>query len=245
MQFRLIIDGYRDAFENMALDEAMLLNGIPTLRLYKWRPSAISIGYFQSIEEEVNLEECKKQGVDVVRRITGGGAVYHDENGEITYSFVCPENFLPKNILESYKIICSSLANALKILGLKAKHAGINDVIVNGRKISGSAQTRKKGNILQHGTLLLSVDVKKMFSLLKVGKEKISDKEIKAVEDRVTSVERELGKINEEEIINAMIKGFKKTMKIEFCEGKFDKKELKMAEKLRRKYESKEWNFKR
>ena len=245
MQFRLIIDGYRNAFENMALDEAMLLNGIPTLRLYKWRPSAISIGYFQSMEEEVNLEECKKQGIDVVRRITGGGAVYHDEKGEITYSFVCAENFLPKNILESYKLICSSLANALRILGIEAEHAGINDIVVNKRKISGSAQTRKRGKVLQHGTLLLRVDVKKMFSLLKVGNEKISDKEIKAVEERVTSVEKEFGRIDEEEIIDVLIRGFKKTMKIEFYEDGFEKNELKMAEELRRKYESKEWNFKR
>ncbi len=245
MKFRLIIDGYRNAYENMAIDEALLFYGKPTIRFYKWRPSAISIGYFQSICEEVNLEECKKQGVDVVRRITGGGAVYHDEYGEITYSFVCPKNMLPEKILDSYKLICSSIAYGLHFLGLEAKHAGINDIVVNNKKISGSAQTRRHENVLQHGTVLLKVDVRKMFSLLKVGEEKISDKAIKNIEERVTSIEKEIGKVKEEEVIEAIKKGFEEGMGIEFHGEGLTKEEIKLAEKLREKYESKEWNFKR
>jgi len=245
MEFRLINDGWRNAYENMAIDEAILMNGIPTLRLYKWEPSAISIGYFQSIEEEVNLEECRKEGVDVVRRITGGGAVYHDSKGEITYSFVCPQKMLPKKIMDIYALICASLANGLKYIGLDAKHAGINDIVVNGKKISGSALTKKYGNMLQHGTLLLKVDIQKMFSLLKVGKEKISDKEIKNVEERVTSVEREEGSTEEKKVREALIKGFEETMGLKFYKGELTEEEIKNAEKLRRKYESREWNFKR
>ncbi|KAA0015005.1 MAG: lipoate--protein ligase family protein [Thermoplasmata archaeon] len=245
MQWRLILHPANDAFSNMAIDEALLRKGIPTLRFYTWKPSAISIGYFQCIEDEVNLEECKRQRVDVVRRITGGGAVYHDENGEITYSIVCPQNMLPQNIMDSYSIICSSIAHGLKYVGIKAEHAGINDIIVNDKKISGSAQTRRYGNVLQHGTILLKVNVKKMFSLLKVSKEKISDKQIKRAEERVTSIENEIGEISKEEVINAIMRGFREKMKIKFFEGKMDEKEKELAEKLRVKYESKEWNFKR
>ena len=245
MKFRLIIDSYRNAYENMAIDEALLLSGKPTLRFYKWKPSAISIGYFQSIEDEVNLELCKQQGIDVVRRITGGGAVYHDSEGEITYSFVCPQHFMPKKILESYKIICGAIAHGLKKIGVEAEQAGINDIVVNGKKISGSAQTRKYGNILQHGTLLLQVNVRKMFSLLKVSKEKISDKNIKSVEERVTSIEKEIGKISDEEIIKALIEGFKEKLSIEFKEEGIGEEETEIARKLVKKYESKEWNFKR
>ena len=245
MEFRLLKDGWRNAYENMAIDEAILLEGIPTLRLYKWKPSAISIGYSQSIEEEVNLEECRKQGIDVVRRITGGGAVYHDTNGEITYSIICPQEMLPRKIMDIYSLICSSLAHGLGYLGLNARHEGINDIVVNGRKISGSALTKKYGNVLQHGTLLLRVDVKKMFSLLKVGKEKISDKEILRAEERVTSIEWEGGNMKEEKVTEAIIKGFEKKMGFEFYEKNMSQRELRNAEKLREKYESREWNFKR
>jgi len=245
MEFRLVIDAAKNAYENMAIDEALLYYGKPTLRFYKWKPSAISIGYFQSIEEEVNLELCKQHGIDVVRRITGGGAVYHDMNGEITYSFVSPEYILPNKILDSYRLICGAIAQGLKKFGLKAEYVGINDIVVGGKKISGSAQTRRYGNILQHGTVLLRVDVKKMFSFLRVSKEKISDKEIKSIEERVTSIEREIGDVNEVEVIKAIIEGFKEKMGLEFYEGKIEEKEIKMANELRKKYESKEWNFKR
>ncbi|MEM2934941.1 MAG: lipoate--protein ligase family protein, partial [Candidatus Thermoplasmatota archaeon] len=226
MDFRLILDAHKSAFSNMAIDEAIFMAGVPTLRIYRWNPSAISIGYFQSIEEEVNLEECKKQGVDVVRRITGGGAVYHDAEGEITYSFVSPLHFLPEKTLDTYKIICSSIANGLRKIGIEANLSGINDIVVNGRKISGSAQTKRGGNVLQHGTILVRVNIEKMFSLLKISKEKIRDKEIKRVEERVTSIEKEVGKISNEKIINAIIDGFAENMKIDFYKEELDEEEI-------------------
>lgn len=243
MECRLLLHGYRNAFENMAIDEALLINGITTLRFYKWKPSAISIGYFQSIEEEVNIEECKEIGIDIVRRITGGGAVYHDMNGEITYSIVMPNVF--SNVMESYKIISKCLINGLKRIGINARHSGINDIVVNGRKISGNAQTRRHGIILQHGTVLLKTDIKKMFSLLNVSDKKISDKEIGKIEERVTSIEKEIGKINENELIKALIKGFEETLNFKFFEGSLEENEIELARKLVDKYESKEWNYKR
>ncbi len=244
MELRLLLHDYANAYENMAIDEALLLAKKPTLRFYKWKPSAISIGYFQSMEEEVNLEECRRHGIDVVRRITGGGAVYHDSNGEITYSIVLPASMFP-SILESYKAIGNCLIAGLRILGLKAEYAGINDVVVNGRKISGSAQTRRHGVILQHGTILLKVNVKKMFSLLRVTEKKIEDKEIKRAEERVTSIEKEIGEANENEVIDSLIKGFENVLNAELEEGELSEDEVEAAKKLVKKYESKEWNFKR
>jgi len=244
MKLRLLLHNYENAYKNMAIDEAMLNSGIPTMRLYKWKPSAISIGYFQSMKEEVNIEACRHNGIDVVRRITGGGAVYHDSIGEITYSIVLPASMFP-SIPESYKAIGRCLIAGLNMLGLKAEYAGINDIVVNGKKISGSAQTRRHGIILQHGTILLKVDVKKMFSLLKVTDKKIMDKEIKRAEERVTSIEKEIGKVNEEEVRKAIIKGFQIGLNAEIEEGELNEKEIKDAMQLVKKYESKEWNFKR
>ena len=243
--WRLLIHSPKDAFANMAIDEAILKEGHPTLRFYSWKPSAISVGYFQSIAEEVNIQECKNKNIDIVRRITGGGAVFHDEKGEITYSFVCPKNLIPEKILDSYQLICSSIAHGLKRFGLDAKHTGINDIIVNKKKISGSAQTRRYDNVLQHGTILLKVDIDKMFTLLRVSKEKISDKEIKVAEERVTSIERELGSIDREDVIRAIEKGFNENMNLEFFEGALTEKENEISNGLRDKYESKKWNFKR
>ena len=122
MRWRLIQEGYHDAYTNMAIDEALLQSEAPVLRFYRWRPPAISIGYFQKLEEEIDLEECKRQGIDYVRRITGGKAVLHDK--ELTYSFVISQDLMPKSIIESYKIISKAILIALGNLGLKAGMMG-------------------------------------------------------------------------------------------------------------------------
>lgn len=243
--WRLIIHDAADAFTNMAIDDVLIHGHKPTLRFYKWNPSAISIGYFQSIVEEVNLSECKIRNVDVVRRITGGGAVYHDKNGEITYSIVLPANTISEDILESYKKICNAITRGLNLVGINAMHAGINDIVVNGKKISGSAQTRRYGNVLQHGTILLEVNVKTMFSLLKVDIKKISDKDIKKVEDRVTSIHKEVGKFDQTTIIQNIVEGFSKEFDVLFLIEQLNNEEKKLIKEKRGRYASKEWNFQR
>ncbi len=251
MDFRFIKDGFHDAFTNMAIDEAIMKNctklGKPTIRFYGWKPSAISIGYFQSLEEEVDLRKCNELGIDFVRRITGGGAVFHD--CELTYSFVCSEdsNIVPKNILESYQKICNGLISGFKELELDAKFVPLNDIVVNGKKISGNAQTRREKIVLQHGTILLKVDVEKMFSLLKVPDEKIRDKLITDVKQRVTSVENEFGKeLSFEDCATAMKLGFQKAFNANLVKGELSQEELKLAEQIKKEqFSKKEWNFKR
>lgn len=238
----------------MAIDESIVTaihNGAadPTLRFYRWKPSAVSIGTFQGMEEEVDIEYCKKQGIDPVRRITGGGAVYHDFNGEITYSIIIPQShkLVPHDILQSYSIICDGIIRGLANLDIEAQFVPINDIAVNGKKISGNAQTRRKGCLLQHGTILLDLDVREMFRILKVPQEKISDKMIDDVTQRVTSLKHILGrKVEFEEISRALRRGFSDALNIELVQGSLSGEEVEAARKLaKKKYSTDDWNFSR
>ncbi|TAL48202.1 lipoate--protein ligase family protein [archaeon] len=247
MKWRIIPLHATDAFTAMAIDEAVsesiARGSLPTLRFWRWQPSAVSIGYFQSIEDEVNLEKCKEIGVDVVRRRTGGGAVYHDYDGEITYSVIGPQEMFPHSIHDSYKLICGWVINGLKNLGIEAQFAPINDILVGGKKISGNAQTRRNGILLQHGTILYNLDVRKMFSLLKVSQEKISDKMIKSVEDRVTRLV-DFGSFSMQDTYQALLKGFTEGTEFEF--GKLTQEEINRAHELaNERYRKQEWNFMR
>jgi len=250
-EWRMLPMRIDDAFMSMAIDETLLkLNAegkTPnTVRFWRWLPSAVSIGCFQSVEREVDLGVAKKYGVDVVRRITGGGAVFHDHDGELTYSVVCKQGEVPDDIIESYKLICGGLVRGFAQLGLRAEFKPVNDVQVNGKKISGSAQTRRWGSVLQHGTVLISPEVRRMFELLKVSPEKISDKFITSVFERVTTVERELGrKPSFEEVRAAMVGGFADALGVELVEGELSREEFELAAELRSKYASQEWLRKR
>lgn len=257
MQFRLLATGFHSAAENMAIDEAVLeavASGAspPTLRFYGWKPPAISIGYFQSLEEEVNLEACKAHGVSYVRRITGGGAVLHEH--EITYSIHIPESLglVPNGILESYGKICGGILKGLGAFGLSPQFIPLNDIVlaVDGglKKISGNAQTRKRGIILQHGTILLKVDVDKMFSLLKVPNEKLKGKLIEDVKQRVTSLSAALNReVGFDEALEVLKKGFSEEFSgVEFVPSQLHAQELSRAQELaKEKYGNEAWNRKR
>ncbi|MCU0523101.1 MAG: lipoate--protein ligase family protein [Anaerolineae bacterium] len=251
--WRLLQHGARSAYENMAIDEAMLrcvTGGLvpPTLRFYRWQPSAVSIGYFQGLEQEVDLEACAARGIDVIRRLTGGGAVYHDYEGEITYSLAIPDDYpgIPQKVLDSYDVLCRGIVVGLQSLGLPAEFKPINDIIVNGRKISGNAQTRRFHGILQHGTILCEVDPHLMFTLLKVPNEKIRDKLIAGVEERVTSISRELGAVDRELVTQAMIDGFAEALSITLVPGELTEHEHVLAQALKEEhYATDSWNAKR
>ena len=249
MKWRIIPLEEHDAFTNMAIDEAVsetiaTNKSMPTIRFYTWKPSAVSIGCFQSMEEEIAIDVCKQLNVDAVRRRTGGGAVYHDNVGEITYSVIAPENMFPKNIIESYKIICDWVIDSLRLLGLETSFVPINDIVLGGKKISGNAQTRRNRVLLQHGTILYDVDVKKMFSLLKVPNEKIRDKMIATVEERVTSIKKQNEAITKQKLYEALLKGF--TLNKEWQFEKWSDDEFARAKELAAaRYATKEWNFSR
>lgn len=253
-EWRLIDTGLNDAFYNMALDEAIVVARakglVPnTIRFFRWEPSAVSIGYFQSMTEEVDIETCDRMGINYVRRRTGGGAVYHDRDGELTYSIIVSENhpLISNDFLKTYEKLCSGLVQGLRLLGVPAEFKPINDIVVEGRKISGNAQTRGMGIVHQHGTILREVNPRVMFTVLKVPSEKIRDKMIQAVEERVTSINRYLRRnVSFEELKEALIKGFATSLNIKLKPGEVTRFEEELAKKLKEeKYATREWNFKR
>jgi lipoate-protein ligase A len=244
MIWRVIDYSENDAFMNMAIDESVsesvAAGGPPTIRFYGWNPCAVSIGYFQSLVKEVDAAKCAEHGVDLVRRRTGGGAVYHDTYGEITYSVIGKEGLFPKDILASYRQICSFVVDSLSILGIVSEFKPINDIVVGGRKISGNAQTRRGGVLLQHGTILYSVDVDKMFTLLRVSDEKIRDKMIASAKERVTSISRERN-VARDHAYGAIFEGF--TRGKAFSLGGLSENERARALSLAKsRYTSDSWN---
>jgi lipoate-protein ligase A len=254
--WRLLRLETKDAFSNMAIDEAIVTARIEgrvpnTLRFYRWNPSAVSIGRFQNVFNEVNVENCKEQGIDIVRRITGGGTVYHDSEGEITYSVIVKEEDLgTQDVVVAYRTICNGLIEAAKILGVKANFnpgdpRNCPNITINEKKISGSAQFHKGGVLLQHGTFLLDVDLTKMFSFLKVPWAKSITDVLCVAKEKITSIKHELASnVTIEEAHQALIKGFQRSFNTKFLtREQLTPYEQKLAEKLRReKYATERWN---
>ncbi|MEM3731582.1 MAG: biotin/lipoate A/B protein ligase family protein [Candidatus Bathyarchaeia archaeon] len=256
-EWRLLKLETHNAFLNMAIDEAILRakteKEVPnTIRLYRWKPSAVSIGKFQKIENEVHLDNCRKYGVDVVRRITGGGTVYHDFEGEITYSVIANKKDLGAgDIIEVYAKIYGGIIEALRTLGLKADFDRGNEkacpnLMVRGKKISGSAQSHKRGVVLQHGTILLDVDLEKMFTFIRVPWAKTRVEVVCVAEGKITSLTKELGKkVSMKEAEEALVEGFERALNIRLMPEKLTAYELELAEKLcKEKYSTEDWNFK-
>jgi len=255
--WRLLRLEVKDAFTNMAIDEALVTARIEglvpnTLRFYMWNPSAVSVGRFQDISNEVQVENCFKHGVDIVRRITGGGTVYHDREGEITYSVIGrEEDFGTKDVVQAYYTICNGLIEAAKILGVKADFnpgdpKNCPNIAIQGKKISGSAQFHKGGVLLQHGTFLLDADLEKMFTFLRVPWAKTITDIVCVAREKLTSIKNELGKeVSREEAYQALVKGFEKALRTQLKEEALTTFEQKLAQKLRKeKFSTQEWNLK-
>jgi lipoate-protein ligase A len=173
-EWRLIREEARPGAENMALDEAAAetaaAGGSRTLRVYRWEPGTLSLGYHQPADT-VDWEYCERAGIPVVRRPTGGGGIYHDAVGDISYSIVVPAGEVPGDLMESYALLLEPVLDALDRMGvpaavaereaesihepacyLRAVHPA-HDVVVDGRKISGTAQHRTREAVVQHGSI--------------------------------------------------------------------------------------------
>jgi lipoate-protein ligase A len=256
INWRLLKLETSNGYRNMAIDESILIarmkDLVPnTLRLYRWKPSAVSIGRFQDLEKEVQLDNCRRQGVAVVRRITGGGTVYHDSDGEVTYSVVVNKQDLgTSDIGVIYARLYAGLAEALGILGITADFNAGNakacpNLTVGGKKISGSAQTHRAGVALQHGTLLLDVGFERMFALLRVPWARTCAEVIDVAKDKITSLNGQLGRaVSVEEVTAALEEGFSQALDIELVEGEMKPYELDLATDLEgKKYARNEWNL--
>ncbi len=246
-EWRLIL-GRCPADLCMAIDEALMYSkamGAPnTVRLYVFDPTAVTIGYFQRIADSVNLEEAERLGISVVRRISGGGSVLHDARGEVTYSVVVGEEDVPGDVEESFRHLSGGVVEALRLMGLPAEFVPINDIVVRSKKISGNAQARRPGVVLQHGTLLYNADLELMARILKAPRAKLETHGAASIAERVTTVSRELGRtVTAGEVVEALRRGFEKHFGVELVEGQLTPLEYSLASSLRWKYRSREWNY--
>ncbi|MDI3327379.1 MAG: biotin/lipoate A/B protein ligase family protein [Alicyclobacillaceae bacterium] len=258
----------------MAVDEAILIvhgegSVPPTLRFYAWDPPTLSIGYFQRAEKEIDFESLRRRGYGFVRRPTGGRAVLHDR--EVTYSVVVSESYpgMPESVTESYRVISEGLVRGLRRMGLDAGFARPDEeqrkrllepgsaacfdspswyeVVVEGRKLIGSAQTRQRGVILQHGSLLLELDARALFGVLRFPSEKVRERLLRSfLHHAVALGDLTGGKVSREEVEKALVEGFADALGVEMVPGELTDRERTLAETLvREKYGSDAWNFRR
>lgn len=176
---------------NMALDEVLTMRvgrgeRPPTLRIWGWSGPCVVLGRFQSVRNEVDEAAAAREGVEIVRRISGGGAMFIEPQGAITYSIYAPEAIVQgMSFPESYVFFDSWVIEALRSLGVDAWYVPLNDITSSGGKIGGAAQARRGGAVLHHTTMAYQMNVDLMLRVLRIGKEKISDKGIASADKRV------------------------------------------------------------
>lgn len=270
-QWRLLDTGYQSGPANMAIDEAIAAahgrgEVPPTLRFYGWKPAAVSIGYFQSMEKEIDLEAVRAGGYDYVRRPTGGRMIFH--HIELTYSVAIREELLPGGVIETYRELSKGLLEGLRILGatpeLSGGHAdprrgdpgghhtacfdtaSAYELTVAGRKIAGSAQTRRGGVLLQHGSILLDMDVELLFRLMRVP-DNIRNRLMERFGAKATSMKEALGRdVGYDESRDAFAAGFARGLELTLTPGELTPAERAEAERLRvEKYGNDTWNLKK
>ena len=230
----LIDTGFNNAFMNMAIDEVLLTSRVPVLRFYQWEPCAVSIGRYQELDD-IDLEYCAENSIDVVRRITGGKAVLHEK--ELTYSFIIDKDEMPQSIIESYKVISSAIIQGLRVLGLKPEmnrskvenrdnpvcfqEPSFNELTINRKKFVGSAQVRRKEKLLQHGSILTGIDTEKHSCCFK------KKPEVDDLRKRITYID-----IPEEKLKSAIKHGFSGYFNTSMNERSLCDREISEAEEL-------------
>ena len=237
-----------DAFDpamQMALDEVLTRRvgasaRPPTLRFWEWSAPAVVIGRFQSLRNEVDLEEAERLGITVVRRITGGGAMLTEPGKVITYSIYAPPELVADlSFQESYAFLDAWVVEALRALGVDAWYQPINDITSAQGKIGGAAQARRFGAGLHHTTMAYDIDPAKVPRVIRIGREKLSDKGIPSAERRVAPLRQQID-LPREAIQEHLIRTFAERHGLE--EGALTRDELEEARELvRTKYASWEW----
>jgi len=272
--WNFINTGSQDPYYNMAMDEA-LLNFVsreeidPVIRFYTWNPATLSIGYFQRLQKEIDIEKVNEKGFGLVRRQTGGRGVLHDK--ELTYSVIVPESHpnMPSTITEAYRVISQGLLEGFKNLGfetyfavprskeerekLKQPRSSVcfdapswYELVVEGRKIAGSAQTRQKGVILQHGSILQDIDIDELFDMFIFKNDRLKAKMKEAfVEKAVAINDISDTHITLSEMEKAFEEGFKTGLNIEFKPLELSEQQLAEVKELEEKYRSDDWMFRK
>ncbi|HNX80757.1 MAG TPA: lipoate--protein ligase family protein [Candidatus Omnitrophota bacterium] len=264
--WRLILSGHHDAYTNMAFDEALLegylrCNALPTFRIYGWKPAAISLGYFQDPVVNLRLDECCRQQIPLVRRLTGGGVLIHDN--DLSYSVVCSAADIgcDTSVTESFKKTCSFLQRAYAVFRLNARFAcevspvtvrhvpasairpdfclASNekyDLLINGKKLGGNAQKRRKHAFLQHGSIPLQ-DVTLQAQTLLRQRDVLSDT-FSWLGDLAAK------KVTFDELQYILIDSFCQSFGATVVQGNLTEEEERIFQDLRdAKYATQEWNY--
>lgn len=250
---------------NMAVDEAILEHigrgaSLPTLRLYAWTPACLSLGHAQPFAD-VDMDRLKQRGWEVVRRATGGRAILHTD--ELTYSVIAPltEPRVEGSVLESYNRLAGALLRAVQSLEVpvemkegKTDNGGIPnpvcfevpstyEITVDGKKLIGSAQARKKEGVLQHGSLPLTGDLTRICQALVFEDESARENAAKRLLERATTVESALGReVGWETAAQAFVRAFEAQLGLSFERGELSESESRRADELvNEKYDHPSW----
>ncbi|MFC7131781.1 MULTISPECIES: lipoate--protein ligase family protein [Salinibaculum] len=254
-EWRLIREETRPGPLNMALDEiaaeTAAAGGPRTVRVYRWEPSTLSLGYHQD-PATIDWDFCEREGITVTRRPTGGGAIYHDSDGDISYSVVAPAEELPGNLMDSYELLCQPLFDAFDAMGVDAAFAEseqpaihepacylrelhpAHDVLAgDGRKISGNAQYRQRDSIIQHGSVTYARTTERHLNCF------ADPPDSDTFEGRVTSVREQSG-LDRQSAVDTLEAALEEWS--DAYEGEWTESELDRArERAERKYASDAW----
>ena len=246
--WRLLDTPPMTAAENMALDETLLEvkgegKSPNTIRFLQFSPKAVLVGFHQAVAEEIRSDYCRAHRIDLNRRITGGGAIFFDEN-QLGWEVFCDKAFfnvaLPNDRL--FRVLCNPVVTALAMLNIDAEFRPRNDIEVNGRKISGTGGTESDLALMFQGTLLVDFDVDTMLRALKIPVEKLKAKEIDSVKERVTCLKWELGHVPAlADLKRAITRGFEKQLNIKLVPGGLTTEEQTRFEQKVNHFQSERW----
>lgn len=264
----LLDTGYHDAAINMAIDEALLIWNSegkirPVIRFYGWEKPSLSLGHFQRAEKAIDFSGVEKHGCQVVRRLTGGSAVLHDD--EITYSITVPESHpkIPATVNEAYYVLSQGILKGYQLLGIDAQFAipekelrkertavcfekpAIYEMIVEGKKISGNAQTRKSGVLLQHGSIPRRFDVDMLFDMFQFSSEEKRARQREKFREKAISIYDVTKKdYTYEQLRDAFIEGFTSSLDIQLETMTLTATDWEFIHELAdTKYRTDEWNI--
>ncbi|WP_300679665.1 biotin/lipoate A/B protein ligase family protein [Nocardioides sp.] len=214
-EFELVDAGPLEPLMQMAVDEVLarqVADGRrkPSLRIWDWASSAVIIGSYQSVANEVDLEAAAAHDISVVRRISGGGAMFVEPGNTITYSLYVPDTLVAgQSFAESYAFLDAWVLRGLRGLGVDASYVSLNDIASPQGKIGGAAQKRlAAGAVLHHVTMAYDIDANKMLEVLRIGREKMSDKGTKSAAKRVDPMRAQTG-LERAAVVDALVEEFR------------------------------------
>jgi lipoate-protein ligase A len=236
-----------DPVMQTALDETLTLavgrgERAPSLRFWSWTASCVVLGRFQSVRNEVNEDVARDEGVQLVRRISGGGAMFIEPEGAITYSIYAPEEMVAgMTFPQSYAFFDSWVIDALRELGVDAWYVPLNDITSSGGKIGGAAQARRGGGVLHHTTMAYQMNIPRMIRVLRIGKEKLSDKGVGSADKRVGPL-RQQTDLDRDVIIHHLIGHFRARFGLEDDEIR-DEEMADAKQRAEQRFSTSEWLY--